>query len=109
MLIEFNIGNFRSFKDPVTFSMVAGNITSQDKRLDDQNVVKLDNDLSILKSAAIYGANGSGKSNFGRALKFMRKYILRSSKDTQIGEDIGVESFRLSPDTKGKPSFFEII
>ncbi len=29
MLIEFTVGNFRSFRDSVTFSMVAANITEK--------------------------------------------------------------------------------
>ncbi len=32
MLIEFTVGNFRSFRDSVTFSMVAANITEKNKK-----------------------------------------------------------------------------
>ena len=38
MLIEFQVGNFISFKDIVTFSMVASDINSQDTELDENNV-----------------------------------------------------------------------
>ena len=63
MLIEFSVGNYRSFKDKVTFSMVAANLVSKDKSLDENNVFVIDKELRLLKSAAIYGANASGKSN----------------------------------------------
>src|SRR3972149_10941578 len=109
MLIEFSVGNYRSFKDTVTFSMVAAKITAQDKRLDEDNVFKVDDDLSLLRSSAIYGANASGKSNLAAALQFMRLFVLNSSKETQVAENIIVEPFLLSTDTTETPSFFEIV
>lgn len=109
MLIEFSVGNYRSFKDKVTLSMVAANIVAKDKKLDENNVVAVDNDLDLLKSAAIYGANASGKSNLAKALSFMKWFMINSSKETQSTEKIGVEQFRLSTETEAEPSFFEIV
>ena len=109
MLIEFSVGNYRSFKETVTFSMVAAKISAKDKKLDDQNVFQADERLKLLKSAAIYGANASGKSNLGKALKFMGSFISNSSKDTQETEDIPIENFRLNTETELKPSYFEIV
>ena len=40
MLIEFSIGNYRSFKDKVTFSMKAANIVAQDTKTDEHNTLK---------------------------------------------------------------------
>ena len=57
MLIEFSVKNFLSFKDKVTLSMEKGN---GDENLD--NVIFYNN-IELLKTAAIYGANASGKSN----------------------------------------------
>lgn len=54
MLIEFSVGNYRSFKEKVTFSMVAANIVAKDKSLDENNVFAVDTELKLLKSAAIY-------------------------------------------------------
>jgi AAA15 family ATPase/GTPase len=108
MLIEFSVGNFRSFKEKVTFSMVAANLVSKDKSLDENNVFAVDKDLTLLKTAAIYGANASGKSNLAKALGFMKWFIINSSKETQISEKIKVEQFKLSNETDSKPSFFEI-
>jgi uncharacterized protein len=109
MLIEFSVGNYRSFKEKVTFSMVAANLVSQDKNLDINNVFAIDKELSLIKSAAIYGANASGKSNLAKALQFMKWFMVNSSKETQSTEAIGVEKFRLSTETDDQPSFFEIV
>jgi uncharacterized protein len=109
MLIEFSVANYRSFKEKVTFSMVAANIVAKNKNLDDSNSFEVDKDLKLLKSAAIYGANASGKSNLAKALGFMKWFMINSSKETQIGEEINVEHFRLSTETESEPSFFEIV
>jgi uncharacterized protein len=109
MLIEFSVGNYRSFKEKVTFSMVAANLVSQDKNLDINNVFAVDEELSLVKSAAIYGANASGKSNLAKALQFMQWFVVNSSKETQSTEAIGVEKFKLSTETDNQPSFFEIV
>lgn len=109
MLIEFSVGNYRSFKETVIFSMVAAKLKAKDQSLDEQNVFNANGDLNLLKSAAIYGANASGKSNFIQALTFMRSFILNSSKETQVEEFINVEPFRLTVETETKPSFFEIV
>jgi len=108
MLIEFSVGNYRSFKEKVTFSMVAANLVAKDKTLNENNVFEIDDDLKLLKSSAIYGANASGKSNLAKALHFMRWFMINSSKETQSTEKIGVERFKLSLETEPEPSFFEI-
>lgn len=109
MLIQFTVGNYRSFKEPVTLSMVAAKIGSKDKELDANTVFKVDDNLSLLTSAAIYGANASGKSNLVAAIRFMRQFVLSSSRDTQAADPIGAEPFRLSTETEGQPSHFEVV
>ena len=109
MLIEFSVGNYRSFKEKVTFSMVAANLVAKDKNLDRTNLFEVDKDLKLLKSAAIYGANASGKSNLAQALSFMKWFMINSSKETQSTEKINVEHFRLSTETESEPSLFEIV
>lgn len=89
--------------------MVAANLVAKDKRLDENNIFKVDADLSLLKSAAIYGANASGKSNLAQAMSFMKWFMINSSKETQSTEKIDVEPFRLSTETIFKPSYFEIV
>lgn len=108
MLIEFSVGNFRSFKDVNTLSMLATRVSARDKRIDENNVFEALDGMSLLKSAAIYGANASGKSNLMWALSFMKRLVLTSSKDTQSAEPIKIERFRLGSDVEDVPSFFEI-
>lgn len=109
MLIEFSVGNFRSFQKRVTLSMVASNIRSRDRDLDEHNVFAIGDKVRLLKTAAIYGANASGKSNLVRALRFMRRFVLNSSKDAQAQDRIRVEPFKLSTKTENAPSSFEIV
>ena len=89
--------------------MVASSITGEEKELDENNVFKIHHKLSLLKSAAIYGANASGKSNLVAAISFMKWFVLNSSKETQVSEAIDIEAFRLSTETEQEPSFFEIV
>ncbi len=108
MLIEFSVGNYLSFKEKVTFSMVATDLGVKTK-LDENNVFQVNDELSLLKSAAVYGANASGKSNLFKAISFMDEFIRKSSKDTQVTDYINVEEFRLNTETVGNPSSFEIV
>lgn len=109
MLIEFSVENFRSFKDKVTLSMVAANTNARDPNINKNNTIVVNNNLKLLSSTAIYGANASGKSNLVQALSFMRHLILTSAKESQTGEQIPVEPFRLSTETENQPSFFEMV
>ena len=105
MLMQITIGNFLSFKDPITFSMVASRI----KEHEDSSTFLLNEKLRLLKSAVIYGANASGKSNFFKAMAFFKNFILTSSKETPATDEIKVTNFKLSTETENKPSLFEIV
>lgn len=98
-----------SFKDTVTFSMVAANLKSKIPELDEMNIFPYRKSVNLLKSAAIYGANASGKSNLIKGFSFLRNFVINSSKETQATEKIKVEHYRLSTITEEQPSFFEII
>ncbi|MEQ2006389.1 MAG: ATP-binding protein [Limisphaerales bacterium] len=104
MLIQFTVGNFRSFKDKASLSLEA---THDDWREDD-NLAQLPSQR-LVKAASIYGPNAGGKSNFLKAMIFFREFIKESSKDTQKGEPIPVVPFRLHATTESAPSFFEAI
>ncbi len=106
MLVQFSVGNFLSIRDVATLSMVASTIREHKET----NVFQTNKNLRLLKSAVIYGANASGKSNFFQALRFMARFIRNSSKEGQVDEEIaGVESFRLSTKSIDEPSFFEVV
>ena len=108
MFIEFTVGNYRSFFAPMTLSLEATTLQSAEKTLDEQNVFQ-SGDLRLLRSAAIYGANASGKSNLIRAMAFMRKFVLQSAKESQAGEPTGIERFRLNTAARQEPALFQII
>ena len=80
MLIEFTVGNFRSIRDPIIFSMAAASIHSKTKSLDEANTFLTPQNERLVKSAAIYCANGSGKSNLIRALRFMKRLVDTSAR-----------------------------
>jgi hypothetical protein len=101
MLIEFRVGNFRSFDEAQTFSLVA----SSDTRHPD-NCIPFGK-VQVLKSAALFGANASGKSNLIRALDFMWRFVLHSATRMNVGDPIPVVPFQLNPESRGKPSIFE--
>lgn len=103
MLIQFRVGNFLSFKDMATFSMVA----SHDKEHED-NVFDAEK-FKLLKSAAIYGANASGKSNFFKAVSFMKFFVRNSATKLRPDEKIKVFGFLLNEETREQPSIFEIV
>jgi uncharacterized protein len=111
MLLEFTVGNYRSFKEPMTFSMVAAKVVAskRHKDVDENNVIDSIKGRHFLKSAAIYGANSSGKSNLIKALQFMRRFVLRSSREGQADDLISVEPFALDDMTLREPSHFEVV
>ncbi len=63
--------------------------------------------VKLVKSAAIYGANASGKSNLIAAVRFMESFVLRSAKNYGPGDPIPVRPFLLDDSAK-KPTEFEV-
>jgi uncharacterized protein len=102
MLIQFTVGNFLSFKEKTTFSMV----TSPDEPGHQDRVVKLTDDLSVLRIAAIYGANASGKSNLLKAILFAKSLITNTLPPFS---PMPHEPFLLEESNFKKESYFEFI
>ena len=109
MIIQFTIGNFLSFKEQSTLSLAASALRDIQVSSEDILFNVGDTGLTLMKSAVIYGANASGKSNFIKAFEFFKWYVTNSSKDIQAGERVNVESFRLNSGTADEPSYFEAI
>ncbi len=109
MLIEFSVGNYRSFKDVVTFSMVAAPIQHEDENIDRNNVFAATKEINLLNSAAIYGANASGKSNLIRAISFVGYFVANSAIGRRVKDPINTEVYRLSKDIDGEPSYFNVV
>jgi AAA15 family ATPase/GTPase len=108
MLIQFTVGNFRTFKEKATLSLVASNY-DKETRVDENIILNKKFKLRILKSAVIYGANASGKSKFIEAMSFMQWMALNSFRKIQVGEKIDVHPFALDANYENAPSYFEII
>ena len=106
MLVQFQVRNFRSIREMVTFSFLAAKIKSQNPNVDKENTFIHSSGLKLLKSATIYGANASGKSNILAAFRIMRFIVLTQQQKDQ---SIAVEAFRLSDNFANKPTFFEVI
>ena len=112
MLIEFSVSNYLSIKEVITLSMVASNAVKElESPTEGVNNVFWDksNKNKYLKSAVVYGANGSGKSNLLSAIGFYRRFILSSSNDRQADDEIMTIPFLLSTETENKSSSFEMI
>lgn len=107
MIEEFSFGNMCSFKEIQTLNMTAAKIKSNNSLLDEQNVIPIKENLSLLKSKAIYGANASGKSNVIRSLVSFLRIIRESVKDDKSLRYI--TPFELSTQTVDEPSFFQLI
>lgn len=113
MLVDFTLRNFLSFKEEVSFSMLAAKSVKEHDMYDSDescNVINVPNsDSKILKVAAIYGANGSGKSNLLSAMSFFKQMVLDSFKDDSILRRAKELSYQFSVESKDEPSSFEMM
>ncbi|MBW2988799.1 ATP-binding protein [Candidatus Woesearchaeota archaeon] len=105
MLIEFIVENFRSIKERVTLSLVASPDKSLDNNLIEQKALSKD---KLLKSALIYGANASGKTNLLLALNFLQALVMKSHTH-QKGSKIRFNPFKMEKGCLKKPTKFEIV
>jgi energy-coupling factor transporter ATP-binding protein EcfA2 len=103
MFAEFGVQNFRSVKEKQTFSLVA----SKDKSLLEENTFAIGKNR-LLKTAVLYGANASGKSNLFRALSFFLEFATSSFRQ-ETGVAIKTEPFLFDTRTKDEDSGFECI
>ncbi len=100
MLIQFSVENFLSFKDEVKFSMVAGRTR---KHRDHIITTGKRNDIRLLKTGVIYGANASGKSNLIKAMAFAQDFVTRGTLNTKY---ISLAPFLFDSVTANEPSTF---
>jgi len=99
MLIRYSVENFLSFNERQIFSLIPGRGT-----LKAQHKSSPVNGLTVLKTAVIYGANASGKSNLIKAIEFGKNLILKGTKAEQ---PISFESFKLDKNAANADSRFE--
>lgn len=101
MLIRFNIKNFLSFSTRENgkseeFSMIAGKVQKKKEHIYDDGKMKL------LKFAAVYGANASGKSNLVKAIDFMKRTVIKG-----LPKGHTEKYCRINPENKLRESYFE--
>ncbi len=101
MLAEFRVSNYRSFKDEQVLSLVASSEESKGS-----NSIEVGG-YSILKSAVVYGANASGKSNLTKAMSCMID-IVRDSANYKPDQSLPIAPFAFDNKTKTLPSTFEV-
>ncbi len=106
MILEFLVSNYLSIKKELKISFVATALKDVLTETNDMITVP-ETGLSVLRSAVIYGANASGKSNVLKAIAFYRRFIMDSFKNSQAGEIINVESFRLNTTSMNEPTTME--
>ena len=106
MILEFCVTNYMSIKDDFKLSFIATSLKESTVEPNDLFPVG-DTGISLVRSAVIYGANASGKSNVLKAFDFFKRFIISSFKDSQAGEAIEVENFRLNATTAIEPTTME--
>ena len=108
----FKAKNFASFKDEIILDLRATSYIQHPN-----HILGVSDDIKLLKTIAIYGANASGKSNLIEAMYFFEKYIFdqfisKSKNEEDPIQDskiqINLETFLLS-DVVDDVSEFEII
>jgi AAA15 family ATPase/GTPase len=106
MIIDFTVENFKSIKEEQTFSMLVSN--PKDEHPDNLFQPGNEKNISLLKTAIIYGANASGKTNLIIALNALNFFVINST-DLKLGEEIPVyEPFKLDKSCQSMPTKFEM-
>lgn len=105
MVIEFKVSNFRSIKEESVLSMVAEPSKSKEANYWEQPLAGGDS-VRLLKIAAIYGPNASGKSNILKGIKNLRQMLRKPPK---AGDSIQEhDPFNFDTATKDGPTEFDL-
>lgn len=92
MIIEISLTNFFSINEKVTLDLRAASLQTKEARVLDDNTFTVC-DERLLKTAAIYGANASGKSNIIKAVKSAVDMVLYSHNNNE-GDAFGFKPFK---------------
>lgn len=106
MLLEFSLGNFRSFNEIQTLDLRATPLKSEDRDIDFRNILEKSGE-HILRTVGIYGPNGSGKSNLFRGLVLFCR-LVRSSLENEAVMDFASDPFRLGGIFQDNAGFFQV-
>ena len=100
MLIQFTVENFLSIREKVYLSLEP----SKDSEHPENLITK--GDYNAVTSAAIYGANASGKTSLFKAIT-IALIMLRNSNNIQVTDRLPVIPFKFDSESKNKPTSFE--
>lgn len=103
MIVSFSVSNFRSFSSEQTLSLVASNRLSGSH--EDHACSIPGTKEKVLKTAVLYGANGAGKSNLFKALRYLKTIVLKPRKKNSSLER---ETFRFGTDGADEHSVFDL-
>jgi AAA15 family ATPase/GTPase len=82
MILNISFKNFRSYKDEASFSMMA---SDYDGKLQNVMASSVDGDnIKVLNSALLFGANASGKSNLFKIVKEVREFVEGSKMKVDV-------------------------
>lgn len=106
MIIEFVVRNFRSIRDELRFSFVA----TKDKELSETHLARtsIATIPHVVQSAAVYGANASGKSNFILGLAQLQNLVVNSFSGFRPEQLLPFEPFLLDAASRQKCTEFEL-
>lgn len=97
-----------SFRDETKFLMTA---VKSFKEHSEENLIRTSRDFDLLKSAAIYGTNGGGKSNFMRAINVMSNVVFKSYGNSLLKEEERPDhnfQFKLNLNTQDENTLYEV-
>lgn len=101
MLIRFTVENYKSFDKEAVFSMIPGKAQKHPNHIIES---EQPHGVNVLKTALLYGANASGKSNLIQAMAFARDFIVDGVRPKR---QISVTPFKLNNARRKEPSRFE--
>lgn len=107
MLVEFSVSNFLTIRNRATLSMVAEKLHGDEALASATFTPSQYKDIPLLRAAAVYGANASGKTNFLKSITVFRNFVLESTH-IDIGESLPFEPFGLAAEAREEPTTFEI-
>ncbi|SEM14262.1 hypothetical protein SAMN04488505_103494 [Chitinophaga rupis] len=106
MILDFSIGNYRSFNNIQTLDFRATPLVSESSETDINNIVKIGGQ-GVLKTIGLYGPNGSGKSNLIEAFRLFAT-LIRTSLESEGAMDFAAEPFLLSKAISDNAGFFQV-
>lgn len=112
MLLDFTIKNFLSFQNEVSLNMLATKTVKEIESLDEEYIntwTLSETDIRVLRTSAIYGANGSGKSNLITAMSYFKDLVLHSVVNESLIRNSQNLYYALSPTGKDTPISMQII